>query len=374
MSPAHEPRHPCSHLHAHSLGLGPNPIRLGIQSRGRGASYLPSPCGFAHTPFGTGGTAVEIETLRLFHEVISRSSITDAARRCFMSQQALSRKIASLEDEVGHQLINRTTPLTLTPAGKVFLRESNDIVNAYEHMMRALDGLSSQAPDQIRIRDYGTGSFTSIFAGILDRVSMEHPEIDVRFVRVNEDDVYLIESGAIDIGFVRTISVDGKEYLEKLPHLTYLRLTSDTSPLVFGARANHPLLSIERPTLRDVARFRLAMPSDTDKGAFPLAVKRLFADLGITLEMESVYCNSSTEHFFEYFSGMSPDSVSFFTEHSYRDYMSGFWLKDCHHEMVRPTGADYQTVAYAIYQTCDDRAALAAVVDMIRQLDATMAR
>lgn len=236
-------------------------------------------------------------------------------------------------------------------------------------MIRALDDLGSQAPDQIRIRDYGTGSFTSIFAGILDRVSVEHPEIDVHFVRVNEDDVYLLESGAIDIGFVRTITVDGTEYLERLPHLTYLKLPSETSPLAFGARAGHPLLSMQHPTLRDVARFRLAMPSDTDKGAFPLAVKRLFADLGIALETESVYCNSSTEHFFEYYSGMSPDSVSFFTERSYGDYMSSFWLKDCRHEMIRLAEADYQATAYAIYRTENSSPALTTVVDIVRQLN-----
>lgn len=86
----------------------------------------------------------------------------------------------------------------------------------------------------------------------------------MHFVRVNEDDVCLLESGAIDIGFVRTITADGTEYLERPPHLTYLKLPSETSPLAFGARAGHPLLSMRHPTLRDVARFRLAMPSDTD--------------------------------------------------------------------------------------------------------------
>lgn len=316
---------------------------------------------------------MDIETLRLFREVVSRASITEAARRCFMSQQALSRRLAGLEDEVGQQLVNRTTPLTLTPAGKVFLRGSNDVISAYERMMRELDGLGSRPPAQVRIRDYGTGSFTSIFAGLLDKMAAHHPEIDVRFVRVNEDDVRLIATGEIDVGFVRTVTVDGQEFLKRQPGLTYLRLASDISPLVFGARAGHPLLDIEHPTLCDVARWRLAMPTDTDQGAFPLAVKRLFADMGIDLQTESVYCDSSSEHFFEYFSGMDPDSVAFFTERSYGDYMSSIRLGRRHQQMVRLTEADYQVVAYAIYPSASDNPVLPTVVDCIRRIDAAMA-
>lgn len=239
--------------------------------------------------------------------------------------------------------------------------------------MRELDSLSSRPSAQVRIRDYGTGSFTSIFAGLLDEMAASHPEIDVRFVRVNEDDAHLIATGEIDVGFVRTVTVDGQEFLERQPDLTYLRLSSDVSPLVFGARSGHPLLDVEHPTLRDVALWRLAMPTDTDQGAFPLAVKRLFADMGIDLQTESVYCDSSSEHFFEYFSGMNPDSVAFFTERSYADYMSSIRLGWRHQQMVRLTEADYQVIAYAIYPSSSDNPALPIIVDAIHRIDAAMA-
>lgn len=316
---------------------------------------------------------MEIETLRLFREVVSRASITDAARRCFMSQQALSRKLAALEEELGHQLINRTTPLTLTPAGKVFLRDSNDVISAYERMTRDLDEIGSRQPARIWLRDYGTGSFTSIFAGVLDELNVHHPEIDVRFVRVNEDDVYLIENGIIDLGFVRTITVDGTEYLKRNPSLEYLKLVSETSRLVFGARSGHPLHKIARPSLRDVTKWRLAMPTDTDNGAFPLSVKRLFDDLGIELKTESVYCDSSTEHFFEYFTGMSPESVAFFTERSYGEYMSGVWLGEKHHQKICLCDADYEAAAYAVYSKSATSEALRTVVDAIQKADEAMA-
>lgn len=316
---------------------------------------------------------MDIDTIRLFGEVVSRSSITEAARRLYMSQQALSRKLAALEDEVGHQLINRTTPLTLTPAGKVFLREANGVVSAYERMMRAVGEQAKRPTAAIRVRDYGTGSFASLFAGTLALLSREHPEIDVRFVRVNEDDLSLLDAGEVDVGFVRSVSVDGADGLSRRADLVYLPLPSDSSPLVFGVPEGHELLTLANPTLRDVGRYRIAMPTDTDRGALPLAVKDLFARSGVNPDVESVYCTAASERFFEFFSGKSCDSVAFFTERSFADYMGGAWPGGCAHRPLHLADHEYSVESYAVYTAQNANPALPAFVEALRRVDEGLA-
>ena len=60
--------------------------------------------------------------LKYFIVTAEEMNFTKAAKRLFISQQSLSNHIAKLEDYFGVQLFDRNTPLTLTDAGKAFLR------------------------------------------------------------------------------------------------------------------------------------------------------------------------------------------------------------------------------------------------------------
>ena len=53
------------------------------------------------------GINLDWEKLRLFDTVAEAGSFTEAARRLHMSQPALSRQIAALEDSLGAKLFHR---------------------------------------------------------------------------------------------------------------------------------------------------------------------------------------------------------------------------------------------------------------------------
>lgn len=58
-------------------------------------------------------------TLSIFLTVADSQSMSEAARRAYLTQSAISKRIAALEDELGSALFFRTpTGLTLTPAGR----------------------------------------------------------------------------------------------------------------------------------------------------------------------------------------------------------------------------------------------------------------
>lgn len=317
---------------------------------------------------------MDIESLRLFREVVARGSFTDAARRCYMSQQALSRKVSAMEAELGQRLLNRTTPLSPTPAGRVVLREANAMLAAYDRMTRSLERIRTRTPATVRVRSYGTGSYAGLFAGLLERLAVSNPEIDVQFVRTNEDDLALLRDGRIDVGFVRTVAVDDVEAYRPDDACDYLPLASDAAPLLFGVSEGHPLAGCGRVTLGQLAEYPLAMPTDTSLGALPLAVRRLFEEQGLHPATEDVWCSSASEHFFEFFSGMGEDSVAFFTGWSFDDFVPNGRLGTRRLVRLEPGPQRFEVRGYAVtMRSCED-AAVRTVLDAMRAVDEELAR
>ena len=59
--------------------------------------------------------------IRCFLEVANCLSFTAAAKNLFMSQQAVTKQIAALEQELGFPIFERTSAgMELTPAGSVW--------------------------------------------------------------------------------------------------------------------------------------------------------------------------------------------------------------------------------------------------------------
>lgn len=68
-----------------------------------------------------------------------------------MSQPAFSRRIRALEDTVGVKLIDRQTlPLSLTPAGKVFLSQARIILDTYEEAIERCQTVEAAGKNVIR--------------------------------------------------------------------------------------------------------------------------------------------------------------------------------------------------------------------------------
>lgn len=79
-----------------------------------------------------------LNQLECFTTLAQRLNYTQAANDLFMTQPALSRTIAALEQELKVQLFNRNSrSVSLTPAGAAFLRECPAILDSYRHSLNA---------------------------------------------------------------------------------------------------------------------------------------------------------------------------------------------------------------------------------------------
>ncbi|MFR8778432.1 MAG: LysR family transcriptional regulator [Enterocloster sp.] len=65
---------------------------------------------------------MNFDNYRYFAAAAEELNFTKAARKLFMTQQALSKQIDKMEKEYNTRLFNRETPMSLTPAGECMYR------------------------------------------------------------------------------------------------------------------------------------------------------------------------------------------------------------------------------------------------------------
>lgn len=170
-----------------------------------------------------------IDELRLFLDVASRRSFSQAARAARRSPQAVTRAVASLEERVGTRLLHRTTrSVSLTSDGERF-------VEAARRTLAQLDELDALASPSAPLR--GPLSITaSVLFGqlhvlpvVADFLAL-HPQLDVRLTLLDRV-VSLAEEGidaaarigplpdsslrARAVGHVRSVVVASPAYLDR---------------------------------------------------------------------------------------------------------------------------------------------------------------
>ncbi|TLM68124.1 MAG: LysR family transcriptional regulator [Deltaproteobacteria bacterium] len=76
---------------------------------------------------------------------VEEGSFSRAAEVLHITQSAVSQRIKFLEEQYGHQLLDRAGPaLTLTPAGQLVLAKAREILAKEREMVDALKGLGGQ--------------------------------------------------------------------------------------------------------------------------------------------------------------------------------------------------------------------------------------
>ncbi|HEY1302979.1 MAG TPA: LysR substrate-binding domain-containing protein [Vicinamibacterales bacterium] len=175
---------------------------------------------------------VELRHLRYFVAVADELNFTRAAIRLHTSQPSLSQQIRQLEAEVGVALLNRSRHhVALTDAGRVFLRETKDILGRIEHAGR----LAKQASSG-RAGDLSVGTFPAadvrIVPALRPLVATRLPNVHlILHSKYAVEPVTGLRTGALDVAFMRgPLDVDGLEVIE----LVY-------ESIVVVLPAHHPL-------------------------------------------------------------------------------------------------------------------------------------
>ncbi|SOH93252.1 DNA-binding transcriptional regulator, LysR family [Monaibacterium marinum] len=94
---------------------------------------------------------MEISWLKDFEALATLRNFSRAAEDRNVSQPAFSRRIRILEEEVGAGLIDRRSlPLSLTPAGEIFLAQARLMTRTYEETIERCQAVDAANADTIR--------------------------------------------------------------------------------------------------------------------------------------------------------------------------------------------------------------------------------
>lgn len=190
---------------------------------------------------------MDIDSLNYFINVAECLSFAQAAKRLYVSQSALSNRIAALEKEIGALLFERTTrSVSLTAAGEYFLAEAKNITNHLGEVTLHTRELAAGTQGSLKV-----GYLDFLGYDIVERTIMDYhrayPGIHIEIVKMNYPTLLKnMNDMSVDVGLL-VQSVDGlPQALCGTPLLT--------SRLRVLMRKDHPLAeksSVKLSEIRD---------------------------------------------------------------------------------------------------------------------------
>lgn len=169
---------------------------------------------------------MNLNNLYYFIIVAEEMSFTKAANRLYISQQAVSSHIKSLETELGVSLFDRKPILSLTPVGESFYKMAIDIMNLQQDFLKTVS-----TPFTVAIRlglSYGRSKLFG--PGLLALLKKEHPNISLSIVE-KPSTVFLEQSILTDeLDFFFGISPI------RSPDITSIEISSEPMYLIFSKK------------------------------------------------------------------------------------------------------------------------------------------
>ena len=148
---------------------------------------------------------MQLESLKIFCDVVRRASFSRGAKENGISQSSASQVVHQLEVRLGVKLIDRSKrPLVPTPQGQVYYDGCKDLIARYlevENRVRALDD-DRNLGGTVRVAAiYSVGfhdmsqyveRFGAAYRGVDVRIEYVHPTRVIESVLAGEDDLGLI--------------------------------------------------------------------------------------------------------------------------------------------------------------------------------------
>src|SRR5918996_4762392 len=141
---------------------------------------------------------LDVKRLRILREVAARGSFSAAAEALYLSQSAVSQQIATLEREVGMQLLERTREGTRpTDAGRALVSHADAAIARLEEAERDLAAIAGLEGGEVRIASFPSAT-GSLLMDALREFSQRHPAVELSVTEA-EPEVSLPALRAADV-------------------------------------------------------------------------------------------------------------------------------------------------------------------------------
>ncbi|KTQ82360.1 LysR family transcriptional regulator [Aureimonas ureilytica] len=131
--------------------------------------------------------ALDWDKLRIFHAAAEAGSFTHAANALNLSQSAISRQVAALEQEIGSPLFHRhARGLVLSEPGELLYQTASDVLKRLENVRMQLTETREKPTGKLRVTTtvgLGSGWLTQRAQEFLEL----YPDVELQLVFDNEE-------------------------------------------------------------------------------------------------------------------------------------------------------------------------------------------
>ena len=203
---------------------------------------------------------MNLNQLRYFVSVAESGSFTKAAQSHFVSQTAITQQIHALEENIGTKLLDRNSrPVSLTPAGRVLLKEAREILSRMDAALIRTREASTGLEGELRL-GYTKGYEHSDLPKYLRRFHRQYPTVLISCYRCDTDMLAAgLISGDYDVIFTWDSTNPRQEESLQLQVMEHV-------PLRVALYANHPLARRAELTRRDLKQENILFMSPSGTG------------------------------------------------------------------------------------------------------------
>lgn len=197
---------------------------------------------------------MDLENLKAFVHVAEHGSFSRAAATLFITQPAVSKRIANLESQLNADLFDRIGhKIVLTSAGNALLPRARQILLQVEDSKRAVANLSDSVSGPLII---GTSHHIGLhrLPPVLRCYTGSYPDVqlDIQFMD-SEEACSGVLHGDLELGIV-TLPLNAD------PDLTLIPVWDD--PLVIVSHPQHPLVSQKNITAKTLSEYDAILPAE----------------------------------------------------------------------------------------------------------------
>lgn len=200
---------------------------------------------------------MEIRQLRYFVAIADTGSFSEASRRCFLSQSAISQQIKLLEDEFKTSLFNRTShSVKMTESGEQLLPLARKILSDISHCQDQMEDLGQTLQGTLNIG--ATYSLEPYLRRAITLFIKLHPKVQINMhFETIANLIKTLRSEELDMAF--SMLVEGEDnWVESFPMVKYklAAIMSDT----------HPLSQRTSVSIKDLSQYGMILPEEGING------------------------------------------------------------------------------------------------------------
>lgn len=149
---------------------------------------------------------MRMEQLRCLADIAQTGSLTRTAQRLYISQQAISKSMKQLEQELGIEILVRTNiGVQITPAGQKVVAFAQSVLGEEEKLNIALQGEQRQVPEPTLLKICSTSAVTNIvLPNIINELDARQQNVKFKISMVDSlDEIFeKVQTGNCDLGLL----------------------------------------------------------------------------------------------------------------------------------------------------------------------------